>query len=137
MTGVHCLEHVESFSAAAFADDDSVWPHTESISNEVCGGDSTTALDIWWSGFEPEHVFLLQLEFCGIFDSNDTVVIGDEAGEGIEKSCFPGAGAAGDDDIEPCFHGTFEEHHHFGGEGTEFEEIFEGEGVASEAANGE
>ena len=137
MSGVHGLEHIQRFTAAAFADDDAVGAHTEGVSHEVCGGDSAASFDIWRSGFEAEYVFLLELEFGGVFDGNDAIVIGDEAGEGVEERCFARAGASGDDDIESSFHGTFEEHHHFGSEGAEFEEVFECEGVAAEAADGE
>jgi hypothetical protein len=137
VSGVHGLEHIEGFATAAFADDDAVWSHTESIANEVCCGHAATSFDVWRSGFEAEDVFLLELEFGGVFDGDDAVIIGDEAGEGIEECGFSGASSAADDDIEACFHGAFEEHDHFGGEGAEFEKVFESEWVASEAADGE
>lgn len=137
VSGVHGLEHIESFPSAAFADDDTIRSHSKRISDKVSGGDSSTSFDIWRSCFEPEYVVLLELEFCGVFDGDDAVFVGDEAGEGIEQGCFSGASAAGDDDIESGFHCAFEEHDHFGGERAEFEKIFQGEGVAAEAADGE
>jgi hypothetical protein len=34
------LQHIQSFAAADFADDDSIWPHAQRIANQVADGNS-------------------------------------------------------------------------------------------------
>src|SRR6202022_5021310 len=51
VTRVHRLQHVQRFGGAAFADDDAVSAHTESIDNQVADRDRAPALDGGGGGF--------------------------------------------------------------------------------------
>ena len=50
---------------------------------------------------EPDHVLLLQLELDGVLDRDDPLAVGDEGGQHVEQGRLAGAGAAGDDDVQP------------------------------------
>jgi hypothetical protein len=59
VAGVHGLEHVQRFTAAALADDDAVGPHAETVLHEVSLGDFALAFDVGGAGFEADDVRLL------------------------------------------------------------------------------
>ena len=79
VTGVHGLEHVQRFAATALADDDSLRPHTQGVSDQVAGGDRTLVLNVRRPGLQPDHVVLLQLQFGRVFDRHHALVVRDEA----------------------------------------------------------
>src|SRR5206468_4108627 len=59
VAGVHGLEHVDGFVAAAFADDDAVGSHAEGVADEVAGGVLALALGVGGFGFQRDDVLLL------------------------------------------------------------------------------
>ena len=61
--------------------------------------------------------------------------VGDEARQRVEQRRFAGAGAAGDDDVQPGLDRPFQQHHHLGREGLEVEQVFELQRIGAEAAN--
>ena len=99
VTGVHGLQQVECFRSADFADDDAFRAHTEAISHQFAHGDLALAFDVGRTGFQPHHMRLLQLKFCGVFAGNNALVVVDVLGETVEQRGFSGAGAAGNQDI--------------------------------------
>ena len=62
-------------------------------------------------------------------------VIGDEARQRVQQRRLAGAGAAGDDDVQPGLDRPFQQHHHFGREGLVVEQVFQLERIGAEAAN--
>ena len=50
-------------------------------------------------GLQADHVVLVQLQFGGVLDGDDALVLGDEGGEHVERVVLPEPGAAGDDDV--------------------------------------
>ena len=46
VTGVHRLEHVESFAAAALTDDDAVRPHAQRVDDQVSDRHSAAPFDV-------------------------------------------------------------------------------------------
>ena len=117
VAGVHGLEHVERFRSAALADDDSFGPHTQGVSHQVGGGDRALAFDVRRPGFQPHHVVLLQLQFGRVFDRDDAVGVGNEARQRVQQRRLAGAGAAGNEDVQPGLDRPFQQHHHLGREG--------------------
>ena len=113
VAGVHGLQHVERFTATAFADDDPFRPHTQGVADQVGGGDRPLAFDVGRPRFQPHHVFLLQLQFGRVFDRDDAVRVGNEAGERVQQRRLTRAGTAGDDDVQAGLDGPFQQHHHF------------------------
>ena len=59
MTGVHRLEHIESFSAADLAKDDSIGAHTQRVLDQIALGDLPPSFNIGGPRFQPNHVRLL------------------------------------------------------------------------------
>ena len=137
VAGVHGLQHVERFRTAAFADDDSFGPHTQGVAHQVGGGDRALAFDVRRPRFQPHDVVLLQLQFGRVFDRHDAVVVGNEARQRIEQRRLAGAGAAGDDDVQPGLDRPFQQHHHFGREGLVVQQVFQLQRIGAEAANGD
>ena len=75
MPRVHGLEHIKRFAGTHLADDDSVGAHTQSVSHEVANGYRALAFEVGGAGFEGYDVFLLQAQFRGIFDGDDSFVV--------------------------------------------------------------
>ena len=59
------------------------------------------ALDVGRAGLQPDHVRLAQLELGRVLDGDDPLGGRDERGQDVEQRRLAGAGAAGDQDVEP------------------------------------
>ena len=82
-------------------------------------------------------MFLLELQFGGVFDGDDALDVGNVAGENIEQSGFAGAGTAGDEQIQASLDHDREQFEHGFGEGVILEHVAGGDGIAAETADGE
>src|SRR6202171_2012777 len=96
MAGVHGLQQVERLRSADFADDDAFRPHAEAVTDQFAHRDLTFTLDVGWTGFQADHMRLLQLKFRGVFAGDDAFVVLDELGEAVEQRGLAGAGTARD-----------------------------------------
>ena len=137
MAGVHGLQHVEGFFAADLADHDAVGAHTQTVDDQLAHAHGTFAFDVGSSGFEADDVFLLELQFGGVFDGDDALDVGNVAGENIEQSSFSGASSSGDEEIQLSFDHRGEQFEHGFGEGVILQHIAGGDGIAAETADGE
>ena len=59
VTGVHCLQHVQAFLAANFAEHDAVRTHTKCIHYQLSLTNRTGSFHIWRPGFEAHNMLLL------------------------------------------------------------------------------
>ena len=109
VTGVHGLEHVERRGVADLTDDDPVGAHAQAVLDQVADRDRALALDVGRARLEADDVLLLELELGGVLDGDDPLVVGDERRQHVEGRGLAGAGAAGDDDVEPAAHAGVEE----------------------------
>ena len=96
MAGVHGLQHVERFFAAALTDNDTVGAHSERITNEVALSHFPLALDIGGARLQSADVRLLQLQFGRIFDRDQAFPGRNEIRQRVEHRRLAGAGAARD-----------------------------------------
>ena len=95
MARVHCLQHVESFFAATFSNDDSVGTHSKRILYEFALSDLALAFCVGRPGFQAAHVRLLQLEFGRIFDRDQALVGWNIVRQCVEHRGFAAAGTTG------------------------------------------
>ena len=109
VAGVHRLQHVERGGVADLADDDAVGAHAQGVADQVADRDLALALDVRRAGLEPHHVVLVELELGGVLDGDDALVVGDERRQHVERRGLAGAGAAGDEDVEPAADAGVEE----------------------------
>ncbi|MPM94113.1 hypothetical protein SDC9_141256 [bioreactor metagenome] len=70
---------------------------------------------------------LLQLDFRGILDGYDALVIWNIGGEHVEQRCFSAARSAGDDDIEPALDAGLQKGGHFHGEAAVADQVIHGQ----------
>ena len=77
--------------------------------------------------FQAHHVPLLQIQFGGILDRDDALLLRDEARERIQHGGLAGARAARDHDVQPRFHAAAQEIQHAGGEGLVLDQVLGGE----------
>ena len=75
MAGVHGLQHVEGLLAAALAEDDAVGPHAQRVLDEIALADFAVALDVGRARFHARDVRLLQLQFGGVLDGDQALVL--------------------------------------------------------------
>ncbi len=98
---------------------------------------STVALGVRGTGFEADHVFLVQLQFGGVLDGDDALLVGNEARQHVEQGGLAGAGAARDQEVHPAGHGRGEQ----GGDGfghrAHRDQIAHRERILGELADGE
>ena len=121
----------------ALADDDPVGPHTQGVSHQVGRVDPSLAFDVGRPRFEPQHVFLLELQFGRVLDRDDALIALDEARQRVEQRRFTATGASADDDVEPGLDRSFQQHHHFGREGPEPQQVFERQRIGAEPPDGD
>ena len=97
VAGVHGLEHVEGFLAAALAENDAIGPHAQRVLDQFTLTDFALAFDIGRTRFHAADMRLLQLQFGGVLDGDQAFLLRDEGGERVEHRRFAGTGAAGND----------------------------------------
>src|SRR5881409_2008739 len=74
MASVHCLEHVDGFTAADFANHNSVGTHPQRVPDQVTLGNLALALDVRGPGLQSDDVRLLHLQLRRIFNRHDALV---------------------------------------------------------------
>ena len=112
MAGVHRLQHVERFFAAALADDDAVGAHTQRVLQQIAHGDLAVAFEVGRARLEPDDMRLLQLQFGRVLDRDDALAAVDHARQRVEQRRLARAGAAGDQDVEPAARGDLQHRRH-------------------------
>ena len=70
MAGVHGLQHVEGFLAAALAEDDAVGPHAQRVLDQLALADFALAFDVGRPRLHAADMRLLQLQFGGVLDGD-------------------------------------------------------------------
>jgi hypothetical protein len=74
MAGVHGLQQVEDLRSTHLADDDPFGTHTQTVLDEIAHGDLALALKVRRTGFKTHHMWLLELQFGGVFAGDDAFV---------------------------------------------------------------
>jgi hypothetical protein len=136
MARIHSLQHIEGFSPADFAHDDTIRPHTEGILYEITDGNGPFAFDIGRTGFQSHHMRLLKSKFGSIFNGYDSFVRRNKRRKYIQRRRFPGTGTPADEDIQPGFHAGPEENSHIFIKGSKGNEIFHGKRILGEFTDG-
>src|SRR5713226_734764 len=101
VTGVHGLQHIERLFATALTDDDAVGAHTEGVDHKFADANVALAFDVRRAGLHPRHMRLAQAQLCRVFDGDDALVFWNVGRENVEQGGFPGAGTAGNHDVQP------------------------------------
>ena len=136
VAGVHGLQHVERFGAAALADDDPVGPHTQGVRTRSRGRDRALAFDVRRPRFQPHDVVLLQLQFGRVLDRDDAVVVRDEARQRVEQRRLAASRCRREMMMfSRALMRAFQQHRHLGRERLVVEQVFQLQRVGAEAAN--
>ena len=75
VAGVHGLEHVEGFFAAALAQDNPFGTHTQRVLHQFALADFAFAFDVRRPCLHAPYMGLLQLEFGRVFDGDQTLLL--------------------------------------------------------------
>ena len=70
VTGIHRLQHIESFFAAALPNHDAIGTHTQGVDKEFSLPNRSLAFQVGRTGLQPHNVRLLQLELGRVLDRN-------------------------------------------------------------------
>src|ERR1035437_2425787 len=135
--GVHGLEHVQGFGAAALANDDAVGAHAEGGAQQNALVDAAFLIEVGRAGFELDHVALLELQFRRVFDGDDALFLRDEARQRVEHGGLAGAGSAGDQHGNLALHARRKEAQDAGSERLERHHFVLRDDVAAEPADAE
>src|SRR6266567_2201320 len=93
VTGVHGLQHSESLFTSNLTDDNAVRTHTQAVDDQLPLAYGSFAFDVGRTSFQADDVFLFELKFCGVFNGDNTIGVGNVAREHVEKSGFAGTGS--------------------------------------------
>src|SRR6516225_6557842 len=137
VTGIHRLQEVERFRSAHLADDDAFGAHTQAVAHELAHGDLAFAFDVGRTGFQPNHMRLLQLQLGGVLAGDDALVVIDVVGQAVEQRGLAGASAAGNQDVATAASDDLQDLRAFRRDRAELDELLEGELVLLELADGE
>ena len=85
---VHGLQHVERFLAADLADDDAVGAHTQRVDHQLPLVDRALAFDVGRARFQPNDVFLVELQFGRVFNRHDAFAIGNVGRQHVQETSF-------------------------------------------------
>ena len=88
MTRIHGLKQIKSLRPAHFAHDNPLGAHTQTVFNQVAHRDRTHTFQIGRAGFQPHHMWLLQLQFGGILAGNNPFIGINIIGQTVEQSGF-------------------------------------------------
>ena len=107
---VHGLQHVERLGAADLADDDAVGPHAQRVAHELADRRSSPSPSMF-GGRDSRRI---TCRWCSWSSAASSIVTmrsasGIDDGERVQERRLAGAGAAGDDDVEPALHAAREE----------------------------
>ena len=80
---------------------------------------------------------LLELKFGGVFDGDDALAVGNEAGEHVEQRGLASAGASRDDDVEARPDGALKKVQHLGRDGDVAKKVGSLQRRSAEAADGD
>jgi hypothetical protein len=100
VTGVHRLQHIQGFAAAALADHDTVWAHAQRVANQITDRDCAPAICVRDLGLHAQNVLLLELQFRRVFNGNDPFLFRDKTGENVQKRGLARTCPAGNDDVQ-------------------------------------
>jgi len=100
MACIHGLQHVKRFAATTLPNHNSVRAHTKRVLDEVSNRDLATTLDVGRSGLHAQHVVLMELEFLGVLDGDNTFITRNERRQHIEQCRLSGTGSTRDNDVE-------------------------------------
>ena len=78
VTRIHCLEHVQSFTATAFPNNNTLRTHTQTVDNKIANFNRAFAFDVGRAAFQRNDMFLLKLQFGCVFYCNDALIVRDE-----------------------------------------------------------
>ncbi len=137
MAGVHGLEHVQRLAGTTLPDHDAVGAHAQGVAHELADRDGALALDVRGARLERHDVLLAELKLGGVLDRHDPLVIRDERRQDVEHGRLPGAGAAGDEDVEAGLHAGLQELEHVRGGSAEADQVLDRERGRGELPDGE
>jgi hypothetical protein len=104
VTGVHGLQHVDGLARANLAHHDSIGTHPQCIPDEFTYRNLTGAFGIGWARLQTQDVPPGKTKFGGVFDCDNTLMVGDESCNGVEQCGLSRSGAAAHDDVAPRLH---------------------------------
>ncbi len=93
--------------------------------------------DVGRASLQTDDVFLCELQFGGVLDGDETLVLRNVLREDIQESRLAGARAAGDQDADAGAHGRRKHFHHFRGDALQLDQLVGCERAGAEAADRE
>ena len=94
MAGVHRLQHVERFLTSALAENHTVRAHAQRVLDQVALPDLAMPFHVGGTRLHPSDVRLLQLQFGGVLDRDQALVLRNEGRQGVQHGRLAGAGTA-------------------------------------------
>src|SRR4029453_7808823 len=122
-------------SPAHLANNDPVRAHTEGVPEQLPDSDFALALRVWWPALKPDHVLLLDLQFRGVLNSDDPIVVRNEGRQDIQQRSFAGSGTAGNNNVQFRFDTGVQQFGDFRGQRAEIDQVSDGQGHFAEFAD--
>ena len=94
VAGIHGLKHIQSLAAAALADDNPVGAHAQRVADQVADRDRPLALHVRRTGFKPDQMLLMELEFGRVLNGDDAFAVRQKRAQNVQQRRLAGAGAA-------------------------------------------
>src|SRR2546426_3494056 len=137
VTGVHRLEHVESFGTAALAYHDSVWSHAKAVAHEVADGDGASTLDVLRLRLEADDMNLAQAELGRVLARDDALGCRYEPGQDVQESGLAGPRTTRHDDVQARLNSGVQIKHHRGRRPAEADDLVGAQNLAPELPDGQ
>ncbi len=136
MSGVEGLEKIEGFLSTNFTKDGGVGSVAKTGFEQLADGDCGDGVTLRLASLEANNVGLANLNLGGVFDDQQAAFCRDEIRNDIEEGCFAGSCASGDQNVFTIQDSVVKKIRHFRGQGSDADEVVNGEGVSVKFANG-
>src|SRR5437660_1484366 len=135
MASIQGLQEVEGFATTNFPDNDPVRPVAQTGLQQITDGDCGNAV-LFAAGLEADKIRLVDLYFSRIFDKNDAVLVGDERRQDVQHRSLAGPGSAADEEVVAGLDLPLQKRRDFRYQGASLNQVFNGEMLGVELANG-
>src|SRR5579859_309383 len=137
VAGVEGLQQVESLLAPDFPQDGALGPVPQAGLEQITDGDGWNLRPLLAAGLEADKVRLADVDLGGIFDYQQTVIIGNEVGQDVKQGGLACPGAPADEDILAIQDGRLEIGGHLFCNGPDANQVMDGEAAGIEFADGQ
>jgi len=137
VAGVEGLQKIKGLLSANLSQDGALGPVPQAGLEQVADSDGRDFRSLLAAGLEADQVRLANVDFGGVLNDQQAIIVGNEVGQDVKQGGLPCTGPATDEDVFPVNNGALQEFGHGFGDGADAYQIVDGKTARIEFADGE